>query len=395
MSSKTIARREFLKQNLAATAIAASGLALLERPSPATAATQAAAYRGPLSDFEVNGRQFDSLQFSLRAYESIKPSMGFSANKEAAARAWQKRLRAKLNELLGGFPSSRCALEPRILETKKLDGYTREKVIFQSRPNLSVFGYLLLPEKTSSPIPAIVCLPGHGRGCDDIVGIAENGQQRESKSGYARDFAIQAVEHGYAALAIEQLGFGCRRDDATRKKGAGASSCQPAAGAALLFGQTMLGWRVWDVMRSIDYLSTRPQIDASRVATMGISGGGTVSLFSAALDERIKVGVVSGYFNTFRDSIVSLSHCIDNYVPGLLNYIEMYDLAGLVAPRALFTESGMRDPIFPIHGSREAIKKAANIYSVFGATDRIGHEIFDDEHVFYGKGAFEFLKKML
>jgi cephalosporin-C deacetylase-like acetyl esterase len=64
---------------------------------------------------------------------------------------------------------------------------------------------------------------------------------------------------------------------------------------------------------------------------MGISGGGTVSLFSAAVDKRIKVAVVSGYFNTFRDSILSLSHCLDNYVPGILNYVEMYDLAGLVA----------------------------------------------------------------
>lgn len=128
---------------------------------------------------------------------------------------------------------------------------------------------------------------------------------------------------------------------------------------------------------------------------MGISGGGTVSLFSAALDERIKVGVVSGYFNTFRDSILSLSHCIDNYVPGILKYIEMYDIAGLVAPRSLFIESGARDPIFPIHGSRAAFKKAQDIYSAFGAAKQIGHEVFDDEHVFYGKGAFEFLKKML
>ena len=394
MPRKTIARRQFLRQNLAATALAASGLADFEALSQANSSSQAA-YHGPLSDFDVNDRQLDSLRFSLSSYESIKPSMSFSATNEAAARLWQKRVRRKLTELLGGFPSIRSALQARTLETKRFSGYTREKIIFQSRDNLSVFGYLLLPEKISSPVPAIVCLPGHGRGCDDIVGIAENGQQRETKSGYARDFAVQVVEHGYAAFAIEQLAFGCRRDDATRRKGAGQSSCQPAAGAALLFGQTMIGWRVWDVMRAIDYLLTRSQVDSSRIATMGISGGGTVSLFSAALDERIKVGVVSGYFNTFRDSIVSLSHCIDNYVPGILNYIEMYDIAGLVAPRGLFAESGTRDPIFPIHGSQEAAKKAQQIYSAFGATDKFGHEVFDDEHVFYGKGAFEFLKKML
>lgn len=394
MAKNTIARRQFLKQNLAATAIAASGFADFETLANAGSNAQVE-YRGPLDGYEVHDRQFDSLQFSRSSYENIKPAMSFSATTEPAARLWQKRLRSKLTELLGGFPKKRVALLPQILEKKKFNNYTREKVIFQSRDNLSVFGYLLLPDNVSGSVPGIVCLPGHGRGCDDIVGIAENGQQRANRSGYARDFALQVIDHGYAAFAIEQLAFGCRRDDAARKKGPGQSSCQPAAGAALLFGQTMIGWRVWDVMRAIDYLRTRPEVDASRTATMGISGGGTVSLFAAAMDERIKVGVVSGYFNTFRDSILSLSHCIDNYVPGILNYIEMYDIAGLVAPRGLFIESGERDPIFPIHGSRAAVKKAQEIYSVFGAPDKVGHEVFDDEHVFYGKGAFEFLKRVL
>ena len=388
---KRIARRQFIKENLAATALAVSSL---NRADAQSQIADKAGYRGPLSEFDLADRYLDSLPFTLSTYDSLKPAMSFNANNQAAARAWQITARRKLVELLGGFPA-RKPLQPRILETKKINGYTREKVIFQSRDSLSVFGYLLLPEKLSGPTPAVVCLPGHGRGCDDIVGIDENGRQRENKAGYSRDFALQVVENGYCAFAIEQLAFGCRRDEAARKKGAGTSSCQPAAGAALLFGQTMIAWRVWDVMRAIDYLMTRPEVDRSRIATMGISGGGTVSLFSAALDERIKVGVVSGYFNTFRDSIVSLSHCIDNYVPGILNYFEMYDLAGLVAPRGLFVESGLRDPIFPIHGSKLAFKKAQEIYSVFGKLGNVAQEIFDDEHVFYGKGAFEFLKKMI
>ena len=90
----------------------------------------------------------------------------------------------------------------------------------------------------------------------------------------------------------------------------------------------MIGWRVWDVMRTIDYIATRPELDAKRVGCMGISGGGTAPLFSAALEPRIRAAMVSGYLNTFRDSIVSLSHCIDNYVPGILNWAEMYDVAG-------------------------------------------------------------------
>lgn len=397
IAKKKIARRRFLKQSSAAAALAASQLAAPESLAdslPAGASSQSS-YQGPLSDFDIHDKQLDSLQFSLSSYEGIKPSMSFAAKTEKSARLWQKRVRTKLVELLGGFPQSRVALRPSVLEKKEFKDYTREKILFQSRDNLTVFGYLLLPKNRPQAVPGIVCLPGHGRGCDDIVGIDENGRQRETKTGYSRDFALQAVEQGYAAFAIEQLAFGCRRDEVARKKGQGQSSCQPAAGAALLFGQTMLGWRVWDVMRAIDYFQTRREIDQTRIATLGISGGGTVSLFSAALDERIKIAVVSGYFNTFRDSIVSLSHCIDNYVPGILNYIEMYDVAGLIAPRGLFVESGTRDPIFPIEGSRKGFKQAQSIYATFAASDRIGQEIFDDGHIFHGKGAFEFLQKRL
>ena len=119
----------------------------------------------------------------------------------------------------------------------------------------------------------MLCLAGHGRGVDDIIGIEEDGGMRTVYGGYQNDFALQCVEHGYAVLAIEQFGFGHRRDSAARQRGAGNSSCQPSAGAAFLLGQTMVGWRVYDAMRALDYLATRPEIDSQRVGIMGISGG--------------------------------------------------------------------------------------------------------------------------
>jgi dienelactone hydrolase len=397
MRKKKIGRRQFLRQGTTATVIGASSLAGSRASSTARRQDNSSQplYNGPVAELDVSQRQLDSLEFSLSSYERIKPSLSFAAKDAQAARRWQKPARSKLTELLGGFPARRTELRPAVLERKEFASYVREKIIFQSRDRLSVFGYLLIPTRRTGPVPAVICLPGHGRGCDDIVGITDRGRQRETKSGYSHDFALQVVEEGYAALAIEQLAFGCRRDQAARGKGAGQSSCQPAAGAALLFGQTMAGWRVWDAMRAVDYLSTRAEVDSGRLATMGISGGGTISLFTAAIDQRIKVAVVSGYFNTFRHSILSLSHCIDNYVPGILNYFEMYDLAGLVAPRGLFVESGTRDPIFPVEGSRLAFKRAKAIYTAFGVPEMTGQEIFDGEHVFHGVGAFEFLKKSL
>jgi hypothetical protein len=148
-------------------------------------------------------------------------------------------------------------------------------------------------------------------------------------------------------------------------------------------------------MRALDYLQTRKEVDPTRLATMGISGGGLTSLWTAAVDERVKVAVVSGYLNTFRDSILAVNHCIDNYVPGILNVVEMPDLTGLVAPRALFAESGSKDPIFPLPAFRHAVARATDIYRAFGVGDKFGSEVFDGDHQFHGTGAFAFLNREL
>ena len=339
----------------------------------------------------------DTLAFSHQLYTDTPRQLAFQATSVAEARAWQRELRAKLIELVGGFPQEACALEPEVLERVEFPTYFRETVQFKSRPHAAIFGYLLSPKPLngSEPNPVILCLAGHGRGVDDIVGIEEDGTTRSEYGGYQNDFALQCVAHGYTVLAIEQFGFGHRRDPVARERGGGNSSCQPSAGAALLLGQTMVGWRVYDAMRAFDYLETRPEIDTSRLGVMGISGGGTTTFFTAAIDTRVKAAVVSGYFNTFRDSILSLSHCIDNYIPNVLQYAEMYDIAGLIAPRAMFVESGTEDTIFPIEATRFAVNLAKAIYKCFNAEDKLGLEVFEAGHSFHGVGAFEFLKEVL
>ncbi len=374
----------------------ALGIAAVGATAMAQTKNEDTSYHGALDGLEskVSLPEFNSLDYTLKLYEKAPLKLTFRATSQKEAEAWQKRLRAKTLELLGGFPERGKAPVAEVLEKKEFPGYTREKFVFESRPGLAVLGYALLP-KTPGPHAAMVCVPGHGRGVDDIVGIDEKGRDRTDKEGYQHDYAVQAVEHGMAAVAIEPLGFGCRRDPAARKRGLSQSSCQPAAGAALLLGQTMIAWRVFDIMRTIDWIETRPDFDAKRVGCMGISGGGTCTLFSAAMDPRIQMAFVSGYLNTFRDSIFSLSHCIDNYVPGILNWAEQYDVAGLIAPRALFAESGEKDPIFPIGAARESFARVKRVYEVLGAGDRIGHEVHPEAHVFWGKQGLPFAAQRL
>src|SRR5262249_38056512 len=137
------------------------------------------------------------------------------------------------------------------------------------------------------------------------------------------------------------------------------------------------------------------ELDSTRVGCMGISGGGTATLFSTVLEPRLRAALVSGYLNTFRDSVGSLAHCIDNYVPGILNWAEMYDIAGLIAPRPLVVESGEKDNIFPIQASIASFEKVREIYRVFGSEDLVEQEVFPGEHSFWGKRGIPFLARHL
>jgi dienelactone hydrolase len=360
------------------------------------AAVAAPKYTGALDNVsdQVDRAEFDPVHWTLERYKSAPLRLTFRANTKAEAESWQLQLRAKLTSLLGGFPD-RTPLRFQTLEARDFPTYRREKFVFESRPGLGVLGYLLTPSGKKAPHATVVCVPGHGRGVDDIVGIDESGNHRSKKPFYEYDFAIQVVEHGMAAVAIEPMAFGCRRDARNKEKGLTQSACQPSAGAALLLGETMIGWRVWDVMRTIDWIETRPELDAKRIGCLGISGGGTCTQFSSALDLRIKAAFVSGYLNTFRDSIMSVSHCIDNYVPGILNWAENYDVASLIAPRFFFSEGGTRDPIFPVHATKEAFAKVKRVYEVFGVPAHAQQEIFEGVHEFHGKQGLPFLAQAL
>ncbi len=340
----------------------------------------------------IQDDRLDTLAYSLARYRRNTPRLAFPKDDFAS---WQEKARARLADVIALPTEDRVPLDAKLGEPTKRTGHTRIPITFKTRDDLSAFGYLLVPDNLKAPAPAVICLPGHGRGADDLVGIAEDGTNRDHDDGYQHDFAVQCVRNGYVAFALELLGFGHRREPGSRKAGASVSSCQTASGAALMLGESMVGWRVWDTIRTIDLLSTRPEIDPKRIALMGISGGGTVALYAAAVDQRVKVAVLSCSYCTFRDSIYSIPHCIDNFVPGILGDFEVADITGLIAPRYLIAESGLDDHIFPEVGVRAAWRESERIYAALGVPKNLSHAFFPAGHVFHGEAAFAKLRQWL
>ena len=261
--------KKFTRRDLAFTA------ALFAQAGKAAAADEGHKYTGPLDGFEnkVRMENFDPVAWTLDRHKTAPMKMTFKAANKRQAESWQKSFRAKVVELVGGFPETRIPLAPQTLDVTDFPDYRRERFVIETRPGMMLLGVLITPKKASGPLPTVICVPGHGRGVDDVIGVDENGKTILNEKNIYHDFALQVVRQGQAAVAIENMAFGCRRDAKAIAKSLGGSVCQPTAGAALLLGETMVGWRVYDVMRTIDWIATRPELDAKRIGCMGLSGG--------------------------------------------------------------------------------------------------------------------------
>ncbi len=305
---------------------------------------------------------------------------------------WQRQLRSRLSELVGGFPEERVPLNVEELECEETGTYVRKKLVFTSEPFADVPAHLLVPAGAQGPLPAMICLQGHTTGMHISLGMARDDREKEYVAG-DRDFAVQAVRNGFVALALEQRCFGERTETLQEKRS--DHGCFDAVMHSLMLGRTMAAERTWDVMRAIDLLQELPEVDPKRIGCMGNSGGGTVTFYAGCLEERIQLAVVSCAFCTYADSIMRIHHCADNYIPRILKVAEMGELAGLIAPRKLLVVAGREDGIFPIAGVQEAFRTAREIFRAAGCPDNIELVVGEKGHQFYAEQSWPVIRRML
>jgi hypothetical protein len=193
-------------------------------------------------------------------------------------------------------------------------------------------------------------------------------------------------------IAPTTRGFGKTRTEQDKLED-NQNSCRDLLVHDLLVGRTPTGDRVWIIFRLIDWAFSALPVDKQRVAITGNSTGGTISLFTAALDERISLSAPGSYFCTFTGSIGSIHHCECNYIPGLLTLGEMVDVAGLIVPRPLMAINGKDDPIYLIEEVYKAFEQLKKTYAVARVSENVELFVGEGGHRYYKAGVWSFIRK--
>ncbi len=287
-------------------------------------------------------------------------------NDADAARARQDHVRKKLEGLLGHFPE-RTPLRAKV--TGKIDrpDLTVEKLYFESRPNYYVTAALFIPKARQAPAPAILYCSGH------------------TSDGFRSDtyqhIILNYVKKGFIVLAFDPIGQGERiqyfDENGSSVFGSTHEHSYPGS-QAFVAGLSPAAYFTWDGIRAIDYMVSRPEIDAQRIGVAGRSGGGTQTTYIAAMDERVAAAAPECYLTTFQMLLRTRSpQDAEQNMHGLIAQgIDLADFVEVRAPRPTLMVTTTQD-IFSIEGARSLYQEANRFYSLLGAADHL-EKVEDD-----------------
>ncbi len=312
--------------------------------------------------------------------------MQFEGSTAEECRAWQTRFLAKLEELLGDHrpPSD---WEARLEESIEFDDHVRESLAVSADgfPELPI--HLLTPKGSfATPRPGIVALHGHGPyGNDPVAGVETTPGHIRSIRSANYDFGRQLVRKGYVVAAPCLTPFG-RRLDSSEAYG-GTDACAVSFVRMQLLGKNLMSENLRDARWAFEFLARRRAVDAGRIGCVGLSYGGRMTMLAAAVEPRIRVAVISGALNVMQERIRGRYSCGAQVIPGLLQFGDVPEIAGLIAPRPAVWEVGKRDSLMVeewIPGAWERIRRA---YKALGAEESLAMDSFDGEHRWHGAKA--------
>lgn len=269
----------------------------------------------------------------------------------ASAAAWQQGVRAELAALLkvDALTQQTIPLNPRVLSSEATSGYLRQEVEIDSTPGRRIVLRVTVPRDVRGNVPAVVCIHGHGGTRNSV----------HDRSTVYKGFAAELAERGWVTVAVNVGQHEIHEPD-----------------------RTLLGERLWDLMRCVDYVSTLPQTDPARIGCAGLSLGGEMAMWLGAMDTRIRATVSSGFLTTMDQ--MEQNHCLCWKLDGLREKVDYADIYSLIAPRALQCQNGLREGAtdFWVPLARGAMADLRRIYTNLGADEQVeldvhvgGHEI--------------------
>lgn len=316
-----------------------------------------------------------------------RPELHFQGKSQEDWRRWRTAFRRRLVRNLGSRPD-RVPLRAETLEREELDGYVREKVVFDTDPFSSLVGYLLIPTGASrrNPRSAVLCAHGHGVGKDGVVGLVDD---------YQKGFAARLAREGFVTFAPDWRCFGERTDRDEWVRRPSRDGCNVAYLGYGYFGYQLLHLNICDAQRCLDYLQGRPEVLQNRLGMMGCSFGGTMTTYVAALDRRVKAAVIVCYISTLADALGPRGRantCGSQFMFGLGSLGDISDVAGLIAPRPCLVQIGSDDTCFIEADALRAYRHLRAIYRAAGASDRLELDHFQGVHEVDLEAALAFLQ---
>jgi dienelactone hydrolase len=286
---------------------------------------------------------------------------------------YQERRRKELWSLLGDLPWQHRAAPPMVLKTEKHDGYTLQRLVLDLNGIEPVPALLLIPDQRQSPAPGLLYIHWHA----GMYGLGKEQLLRGVDVQPA--YAPVCVEKGLVTLAIDSWCFGERNHEANGKKGE-----EDAFKLMLWKGQVLYGMMMFDELRALDYLASRPEVDPQRLGALGMSMGATKAWWLAALDARVHlcldVCCLTDYEELIRTRALS-EHGVYYYVPSLLKHFQTAEINELIVPRPHLSVNGRQDPLTPPAGVEKIRNHLLPLYRKYGKDADCRIELFDAAHV--------------